>query len=141
MTDHHRLPPELPVALAIVNPQRADSRYPERRLAGSGVAFKLAQLLLADEPGGPAAALDLADLATIGSVADLVPILGETRAIVRLGLDRIAAAPAARRRRAARGGRGRAGGRRHGDARRSRVAPRINAAGRVGEALARRRCS
>jgi len=93
VTDHHRLPPELPVALAVVNPQRADSRYPERRLAGSGVAFKLAQLLLADEPGGPAAALELADLATIGSIADLVPILGETRAIVRLGLVRIAAAP------------------------------------------------
>jgi single-stranded-DNA-specific exonuclease len=93
VTDHHRLPPELPVALAVVNPQRADSRYPERRLAGSGVAFKLAQLLLADEPGGPAAALELCDLATIGSIADLVPILGETRAIVRLGLARIAAAP------------------------------------------------
>ncbi|MEA2518606.1 MAG: single-stranded-DNA-specific exonuclease, partial [Chloroflexota bacterium] len=93
VTDHHRLPQELPAALAIVNPQRADSIYPERRLAGSGVAFKLAQLLLADEPDGPAAALDLADLATIGSIADLVPILGETRAIVRLGLARIGAAP------------------------------------------------
>jgi single-stranded-DNA-specific exonuclease len=93
VTDHHRLPAELPAALAIVNPQRADSRYPERRLAGSGVAFKLAQLLLADEPGGPEAALGLADLATIGSIADLVPILGETRAIVRLGLALIAAAP------------------------------------------------
>lgn len=93
VTDHHRLPPELPVALAIVNPQRSDSRYPERRLSGSGVAFKLAQLLLADEPGGPEAALDLSDLATIGSIADLVPILGETRAIVRLGLARIAAGP------------------------------------------------
>lgn len=93
VTDHHRLPAELPAAVAIVNPQRADSRYPERRLAGSGVAFKLAQLLLADEPGGPAAALELSDLAAIGSIADLVPILGETRAIVRLGLARIAAAP------------------------------------------------
>jgi single-stranded-DNA-specific exonuclease len=93
VTDHHRVPPELPVAVAIVNPQRADSRYPERRLAGSGVAFKLAQLLLADEPDGPAAALALADLATIGSVADVVPILGETRAIVRLGLEQLRAHP------------------------------------------------
>jgi single-stranded-DNA-specific exonuclease len=93
VTDHHRLPAVLPEAIAIVNPQRADSPYPERRLAGSGVAFKLAQLLLGDEPGGPAAALALADLATVGSVADLVPILGETRAIVRLGLARIAAGP------------------------------------------------
>ncbi|HEX2756070.1 MAG TPA: single-stranded-DNA-specific exonuclease RecJ [Candidatus Limnocylindrales bacterium] len=135
VTDHHRLPPVLPVALAVVNPQRADSRYPERRLAGSGVAFKLAQLLLADEPGGPAAALELCDLATIGSIADLVPILGETRAIVRLGLARIAARP------------------RPGIAAllaaasvvpsavdietlSFAVAPRINAAGRVGESAA-----
>ena len=132
VTDHHRLPPELPAALAIVNPHRADSRYPERRLAGSGVAFKLAQLLLADEPGGPQAALELADLATIGSIADLVPILGETRAIVRLGLARIAAkarpgiaallaassiAPEAV----------------DVEALSFSVAPRINAAGRVGE--------
>ena len=95
VTDHHRLPAQMPPALAIVNPQRADSRYPERRLAGSGVAFKLAQLVLADIPGGPEAALDLADLATIGSIADLVPILGETRAIVRLGLAGIAAQPRA----------------------------------------------
>ena len=93
VTDHHRIPPELPVAVAIVNPQRADSSYPERRLAGSGVAFKLAQLLLADEPGGPESALAMTDLATIGSVADVVPILGETRAIVRLGLDRLRTEP------------------------------------------------
>ena len=135
VTDHHRLPTQLPVAVAIVNPQRADSHYPERRLAGSGVAFKLAQLLLADEPGGPEAALALADLATIGSIADLVPILGETRAIVRLGLARIAAEP------------------RPGIAAllasasisptasdvetlSFAVAPRINAAGRVGESQA-----
>jgi single-stranded-DNA-specific exonuclease len=134
VTDHHRVPPELPAAIAIVNPQRADSRYPERRLAGSGVAFKLAQLLLADEPDGPAAALDLADLAAIGSVADLVPILGETRAIVRLGLERLASgtrpgvvallavagvAPAAI----------------DVDTIGFALAPRINAAGRMGEAL------
>ena len=134
VTDHHRLPPELPPAVAVVNPHRADSRYPDGRLAGSGVAFKVAQLILADEPGGAAAALELADLATIGTVADVAPIVGENRAIARLGLDRMRTAP------------------RPGIAallERARIAPpdmdldtiafalapRLNAAGRVGEAL------
>ena len=134
VTDHHRLPPTLPPAVAVVNPHRADSRYPDTRLAGSGVAFKVAQLILADEPGGPSAALDLADLATIGTVADVAPIVGENRSIARLGLERMRRAP------------------RPGIAallERARVAPaamdldtiafalapRLNAAGRVGEAL------
>ena len=134
VTDHHRVPAVLPAAIAIVNPHRPDSTYPDRRLAGSGVAFKVAQLLLADEPGGPAAALDLTDLATIGSVADVAPVVGENRAIARLGLERLRRAP------------------RPGIAallERARIAPaavdldtvafaiapRLNAAGRVGEAL------
>jgi single-stranded-DNA-specific exonuclease len=134
ITDHHRVPPVMPAALAIVNPHRPDATYPDRRLAGSGVAFKVAQLLLADEPGGPAAALDYTDLATIGSVADVAPVVGENRAIARLGLERMRRAP------------------RPGIAallERARVAPaavdletvsfaiapRLNAAGRVGEAL------
>jgi single-stranded-DNA-specific exonuclease len=134
ITDHHRVPPVLPAAFAIVNPHRPDSTYPDRRLAGSGVAFKVAQLLLADEPGGPAAALEFTDLATIGSVADVAPVVGENRAIARLGLERMRRAP------------------RPGIAallERARVAPaavdletvsfaiapRLNAAGRVGEAL------
>ena len=93
ITDHHRVPAVLPAAIAIVNPHRPDATYPDRRLAGSGVAFKVAQLLLADEPGGAAAALDLADLATIGTVADVAPIVGENRAIARLGLERLRRAP------------------------------------------------
>jgi single-stranded-DNA-specific exonuclease len=134
VTDHHRVPPDLPPAVAVVNPHRADSTYPDRRLAGSGVAFKLAQLLLRDVAGDPAAAFDLADLATIGTVADLAPIVGENRAIARLGLERIRREP------------------RPGIAAlldRARVepadvdletvsfaiAPRLNAAGRMGEAL------
>jgi len=134
VTDHHRVPAELPNAVAIVNPQRPDSRYPERRLAGSGVAFKLAQLLLADEPDGPEAALALTDLATIGSVADVVPILGETRAIVQLGLERLRAEP--------RPGivallasAGVAAAAIDMETIGFALAPRINAAGRVGEAL------
>jgi single-stranded-DNA-specific exonuclease len=134
VTDHHRVPAHLPAAVAIVNPQRPDSVYPDARLAGSGVAFKLAQLLLESHPGGAELALGLADLATIGSVADVAPMLGENRAIARIGLALIREAP------------------RPGIAallERARVdptgadlatiafaiAPRLNAAGRVGEAL------
>jgi single-stranded-DNA-specific exonuclease len=134
VTDHHRVPQVLPDAIALVNPHRADSTYPDPRLAGSGVAFKVAQLLLRDEPGGPAFALTLTDLATIGSVADVAPVVGENRAIARLGLERLRSAP------------------RPGIAallERARVAPaavdletvsfalapRLNAAGRVGEAM------
>jgi single-stranded-DNA-specific exonuclease len=134
VTDHHHVPPQLPAAMAIVNPKRADSKYPERFLAGSGVAFKLAQLLLADEPGGPEAALELTDLATIGSVADLVPILGETRAIVRLGLEQLRTDPrpgVAALLASANAPLDRIDTETLGFA----VAPRINAAGRMGEAM------
>lgn len=134
VTDHHRVPPVLPPAVAVVNPHRADSRYPDRRLAGSGVAFKLAELLLGATPQGRAGAHDLADLATIGTVADVAPIVGENRAIARLGLERLRTSP------------------RPGIAallERARIAPaavdletisfaiapRLNAAGRVGEAM------
>ncbi|MET1232116.1 MAG: single-stranded-DNA-specific exonuclease RecJ [Candidatus Limnocylindrales bacterium] len=92
VTDHHHVPDHLPAAVAIVNPHRSGSRYPDARLAGTGVAFKVAQLLLADEDGGPAAALEMADLAVIGTVADMAPMVGENRAIARLGLDRLRSA-------------------------------------------------
>ena len=87
ITDHHRVPAVLPAAMAIVNPHRADADYPDPRLAGSGVAFTLARLLIGD------AALEFADLAAIGTVADLAPLLGENRAIVQLGLERLRTNP------------------------------------------------
>jgi single-stranded-DNA-specific exonuclease len=93
VTDHHVLGDELPDVVALVNAQRADSAYPDARLSGAGVAFKVAQLLLDDDEEGRAAALALADLAAVGSVADVVPIAGENRAIVRLGLARLEQEP------------------------------------------------
>ena len=130
ITDHHHVPDVLPPAAAIVNAHRPGSAYPDSRLSGAGIAFTLARLLLGDRP----AALDLADLAAIGTVADVAPVLGENRAIVRLGLDRIRAAArpgiAALLTRANVAPAG-------VDAETIGfvLAPRLNAAGRVGEAL------
>jgi single-stranded-DNA-specific exonuclease len=133
VTDHHRVPPVLPDALALVNPHRPDSTYPDRRLAGSGVAFKMACLLLGGEPGGTEAALELADLATIGTVADVAPIVGENRAIARLGLEILRRGPrpglAALLERAAI-----APPAVDLESVAFAIAPRLNAAGRVGEA-------
>jgi len=91
VTDHHRLPEARPAAVALVNPMRPDCAYPDRRLAGSGVALGVAALVLERLAGIPAGttAADLADLAAIGTVADVAPVLGANRSIARLGLERI----------------------------------------------------
>ena len=92
ISDHHQPSEgELPYALAVVNPKQAGDRYPEKDLAGVGVAYKLAQALLSrSEQTGPNFQLeDLLDLVALGTVADLVPLVGENRALVRKGLQRI----------------------------------------------------
>lgn len=95
VTDHHRVPEAPPAAFALVNPHRPGATYPDRRLAGSGVALKVAALLLEQLAQIPAASTvaELADLAAIGTVADVAPILGENRSIARLGLERLRTAP------------------------------------------------
>jgi single-stranded-DNA-specific exonuclease len=128
VTDHHRVPADMPPALAVVNPHRPDAGYPDRRLAGSGIALTLARLLIGD------AALELADLAAIGTVADVAPILGENRAIVRLGLERIRTRPRPGIA-ALLAGAGVAAPGVDLETLSFVVAPRLNAAGRVGEAL------
>ena len=87
VTDHHSLGKELPPALAVVNPKRP-SAYPEKMLAGVGIAFKLAQALrqaLPDRANFPEE--ELLDLVAIGTVADLAPLLGENRQLVIRGLE------------------------------------------------------
>lgn len=89
VTDHHECREELPDANAVVNPKRADSTYPFAELAGVGVAFKLACALAGD--GQQRAVLEqYADLVALGTVADVMPLIGENRIIVAAGLRRMA---------------------------------------------------
>lgn len=86
VTDHHTPGPELPSAHAVVNPNRTDSNYPEGTLCGAGVVFKLCQAL-AERAGIPKEELwPHLDLVALATVADLVPLTGENRVLVRFGL-------------------------------------------------------
>ncbi|MFN0167429.1 MAG: single-stranded-DNA-specific exonuclease RecJ [Bryobacteraceae bacterium] len=90
VTDHHLPEAELPPALAVLNPQQPDCRYPEKNLCGVGVVFKLVQALL-ETRGWPKEKLrrvleSFLKLVAIGTVADVVPLTGENRVIVKHGL-------------------------------------------------------
>lgn len=85
VTDHHEPPEPLPQAYAIINPKKPGCLYPFKQLAGVGVAFKLAQALLGRIP------LELLEIATLGTIADLMPLKDENRLIVKLGLERLRA--------------------------------------------------
>ena len=86
VTDHHECKENLPPACAVVDPRRTDCPYPFKGLAGVGVALKLAMAV-----AGPERAerifLEYADLAAIGTVADVMPMTGENRTIVQTGLS------------------------------------------------------
>ncbi len=92
ITDHHTPLDELPAAVASVNPKRADSAYPTGDLAGVGVAYKLVQALY-NGSGKESQAEDLLDLVAIGTVADIMPLTGENRFLVKEGLVKLNAAP------------------------------------------------
>lgn len=88
ITDHHSLGPRLPDALALINPKRPESGYPEQMLAGVGIAFKLAQALRRAMPQRARfEAASLLDLVALGTVADLAPLRGENRRLVIDGLQ------------------------------------------------------
>ena len=86
VTDHHECPPELPDAVAVIDPKRPDSAYPFSELAGVGVAFKLVSAL-EGESEIPALLARFSDLVAVGSLADVVPLLSENRILVQLGLN------------------------------------------------------
>ena len=84
VTDHHQVGEQLPRAEAVVNPHRTDNQLPFTDFCGVGVAFKLACCLY---DGEPAELLEqFGDLVAIGTMGDLVPLVGENRALVQAGL-------------------------------------------------------
>jgi single-stranded-DNA-specific exonuclease len=92
ITDHHTPLPEIPPAVAVVNPKRADSAYPFPELTGAGVAAKLLQALL--QGIGKEEQLEgLFDLVALGTVADMAPLSGENRYLVKEGLKLINTTP------------------------------------------------
>jgi single-stranded-DNA-specific exonuclease len=92
ITDHHEPGAELPPALAVINPKRHDCRYPDKHLAGVGVALKFVQALCARcdrDRWMPA----FVKVAAIGTLADIVPLVGENRVIAKLGLEMLSKGP------------------------------------------------
>jgi single-stranded-DNA-specific exonuclease len=92
ITDHHEPGMTLPAAVAVINPKRHDCDYPDKNLAGVGVALKLVQALCRKrdrERWLPA----FVKVAAIGTLADVVPLVGENRVIAKLGLDMLSRGP------------------------------------------------
>ena len=90
VTDHHEVGHDIAPALVIINPRKPGCAYPFKDLAGVGIAFKFAEALVG-ECGYDVAAFRrrFCDLAAIGTVGDVVPLLGENRTLVSFGIDEI----------------------------------------------------
>ena len=85
ISDHHHPSDELPPAVSIINPKQPEDAYPEKELAGVGLAYKLASALMGTEYCQE----NYLDLVALGTVADLAPLVGENRALVRAGIEQI----------------------------------------------------
>ena len=130
VTDHHEPDAALPPAFAVLNPRRPDCSYPDKDLAGVGVAFKLVQALCR-RTGRTGWLQGFAKLAAIGTLADAVPLKGENRVLAKVGLDRLSEGPNTVGLRALLEVSGLTGRRIVSDDVAFQVAPRINAAGRM----------
>ena len=92
ISDHHHPDGEnLPSSFAVVNPKQHGDIYPDKYLAGVGIAYKIAEALMQKLNGqsGNVNLVDLLDLVALGTVADLAPLIGENRSLVRKGLRQI----------------------------------------------------
>jgi single-stranded-DNA-specific exonuclease len=93
VSDHHTPGRDLPPAFAIIDPKQEGDPYPEKTLAGVGLAYKLVQAYLTTYPQEGISADDWLDLVAIGTVADLAPLKGENRMLVKAGLEKIRRQP------------------------------------------------
>jgi single-stranded-DNA-specific exonuclease len=89
ITDHHHPSEVLPDAWSVVCPKRPGDQYPDKDLSGVGLAYKIAQALSIRRPEAGVRPEEWLDLVALGTVADMVPLRGENRALVRRGLSRI----------------------------------------------------
>ena len=85
ITDHHHPASDIPPALAVINPKLPEDSYPEKDLAGVGLAYKLACALFDQHPAEDP--VNYLDLVALGTVTDMAPLVGENRALVRAGLE------------------------------------------------------
>src|SRR5437667_2444143 len=92
ITDHHEPDSELPPALAVINPKRHDCTYPDKYLAGVGVALKLVQALCR-QAGRDSWVPGCVKIAALGTLADVVPLVGENRVIAKIGLELLSRGP------------------------------------------------
>lgn len=90
ITDHHECPPALPEAVAVIDPKRPNSAYPNDTLAGVGVAFKLVCALHGNSRD---ILTRYCDLVAVGTVADVMPLIGENRTLVYAGLEKLKSDP------------------------------------------------
>lgn len=89
VTDHHTPPEVLPKAFALVNPHQKDCDYPFEHLSGVGVAFKLCQALYKYRHANEPLWEQNTEFVALGTVADIVPLRGENRALVKMGLRKM----------------------------------------------------
>lgn len=87
VSDHHEPAANLSDHAIVICPKQIDDLYPEKNLAGVGVAFKIAEALASQRPLKSCQLEDVLDLVAVGTVADLVPLTGENRSLVQAGLE------------------------------------------------------
>ncbi|MCF7876534.1 single-stranded-DNA-specific exonuclease RecJ [Candidatus Bipolaricaulota bacterium] len=136
VTDHHEPSETLPPALAVVDPKRSDTDYPNPHLSGAGVAYKLVERLMEEVDGSSGAKSSLIQLAALGTVSDLVPLVvegeDENRWLVKVGLEKMRREPITGIS-ALLGELGSESGTVNSETVSYRIAPKLNSANRVGD--------